>query len=194
MAIPENKKQYLRDNNVSDEEIQEIESKNAETKQTAEDMKIESKEESTEQVATDEKKEEQTEETKSEESKEETKESDNVKFVTGEQLAEVITQITKSVTEAVKAINERLDTMDTNLKEMKEKESKETIDPRIIPTASLAALIAQGMSAVGNSDAKVSKKESLSKAGPEETEAKKETPSFGNPVVDSIISNIINGK
>lgn len=219
MSIPDKKKPYLQEI-MGEEGVKELENANAQTKQVAEDQNIESKEETpevvdekaktegkkpctkkadgTEDCVDEEMVEAKKEETPSAETQpSETKEEPakvEANLVSAEQLAEVVTAFTKGLNDAVEALNAKIESIRTEVKEAKEKSAVDTTNP-VIPTASLAAIIATGLRGVGNEDNRVKKSETLAKSGPEETPANESAQArYGNPVVDSVIRGITGEK
>lgn len=181
MAIPDNKKEYLRKVGLTDESITAIENANAQKSAFAKDNAIESKEANTEVEATEPTAEAVTETVA--ESTEESKETSDVAVPNSEvmvQLAEVLAGLTS-----------RLESIETQVKSLTEAQATKEVTPSEIPAASLAALIAKQMSATSSKDAMVRKNSELATSGPVETETPTETVvNTSNPLLDRVITNM----
>lgn len=196
MALPDQKKQYLKDMGYSDEQIASIEGGVAAVGKEARESGVESKEanttppatETTETPTTD------AQSTETETPKEEADKGKEVvsEFLTKEEFTstvaeallinntELLKQVQALVEKALAPISERVDTL-----------TKEQSDLNVTPTASLGAIIAQRMTAIGNKDAQLRKDSNLSKQAPEETPADApKTVNTGNAVIDTFVPNL----
>jgi hypothetical protein len=188
MAIPDKKREYLTEHGVTEEGLQEIEALNERLGKEAKETGLESKEK--EPVA--EKTETPVAETPVEEEKKETTPvAQTPVYATNQEVADAIVLATKAITDIFEAkFKEMQDSFATRLEEVKSKEQ----NLGTIPTASLAALVAQGMRSIGTKETQVNKNSALAKSAPEETPAADEPKSVvntGNPAFDGSISRII---
>lgn len=217
MKIPDRKKEYLREVGFSDELIKEIESGNSKISKEAHDANLESKEvdgvdenvanESEAPVSENNEKENDTtsgEEVHTEDAVVENDntteaETDNKESVeetvplTAKEVADAIAQVVEILSDKIKSLSDKIESLETEREESKKKES----DNHEVPTASLAAMIATQMRAIGNENNSVRKNSSLLKDAPSETpaeDAENNLVSTGNPVIDSVISGVIGRK
>jgi hypothetical protein len=193
MAIPDKKKEYLRQAGVSDEMIEKIEQANRTKAQTAEALELESKEQNsavTETVVeTSVESNEETQETpETQETQSEIKEEPvTVEFVTTEtftlaiqQIGEMLVNKLDEMSQSVKQLSDRVDAVET----------KEKTDN--IPTASLAAILAQSMSVTTSKEARVNANNPLAKSGPVETESSQEESVYSsNPLTNAVIKSVL---
>jgi hypothetical protein len=183
MAIPGRKKAYMRDTlHMSEDEIAAIESSNKGLSEAAQDAQIESKESDAE------------ERNENVSAETEVNETQVAQFVTAEQFAEAVAAITKSVSDALADLTGQVALLQGEVKDVREAKEKESTDPRAIPSASIAALIAEQMRAVGSKEAQVTRRETISKEGPEETSSEPTQKYSSNPLLNDVIHNIIGGK
>jgi hypothetical protein len=196
MGLPNEKKAYLRDMGVSAEKISEIEAMAAEKAQTAAMLELDRKEieEPVEEIVA--------EEVVAEEVPAETETETVLDSETAE--AEIVEEIksveeTKAVmdAESVKMILDAFEALSTRMDGIEKsiKESAEEKEAVYTPTASLAAIIGQRLSVIGNKDAIVKGNTSLAKDGPEEapTETENKISVSKNPVINNMFSNMLSG-
>jgi len=194
MAIPDQKKEFLKGIGFSDEAIGQIEQGNAALAKFAKENEIESKEAETEDekakkpMVEEEDSMEATDEEDGEK-KPEKKEAPAPQFVTAAEVAEAF----QPLIDQIKSLTERVETL---TKEREDEKTKETDNP-VVPTASLAAMIAKQFSAIGSEGAAVRKNANLAKSGPDETPAADNTQSVvstGNPLINHVISGIVGNR
>lgn len=213
-VISAQKKEYLKAVGFSDEAIEDIEAGNKALAEFAKQAEIESKEasenENDEAPQVDEnqaeaeaqEKEQETpaedvssDETKSDAEADEQKEGATVALVGAVEVADAIAQVSNALMDEIKSLKSQIDDLRKERDEEKEKQS--ATPDEYVPTASLAAMIAKQLSAVGSKEAAVHKNSTLAKSGPDETPVEDETNTLvntGNPVIDSVISGVIGRK
>lgn len=171
MALPDNKKQYLRSAGLNDEQIQELESNLAKNAKAAKDAGVEFKE--AEQPAP-------TESTPVEQPVEPAPQ-----YTTATEVAAAIADVMAPLMQTLTDIRDRLGTVEAEVKELRVEDAEKVAKAAAgTPRASLQALIAQSI--LGNKDAQIDGRSALAKAGPKETEAQQQaiTPV---PLIDGLI-------
>lgn len=189
MTIPDAKRKYLKEQGLTDEAIDSVLNANKAVADAALAEGVDTKDNgaTTEPVKTEEaaKPPEETPETPAAPAAEPVA---PVKpdETAAKELAAAVAQILSPVLDQVKALNDRIDAMETQKKEAAEAEQNLT------PALSLAARLVQSMSAVGNKDTFVAANKELAKDKPAEEQPidKNET---GDPMKDAI-TRIISGK
>lgn len=191
MAIPENKKEYLKQVGLSDEDIQRIEESNVSKSRKAQELQLESKEQ--ESAVTDESPAaEAVAEVKDAEVSETEpvveEKSATVEFVTKE-------AFTSAVEKLVDLLGKGFDDLNAAVKEMNVRISDvETKQSEAIPPASIAAMLSRQMTATAAPENKLNKNSTLAKEKPAETEVTEETHYSDNPVADTIMRAVLGGK
>lgn len=210
MSIPTNKIRTLIDKwNANPELLEELQQRNAEDAEKAreedreqkeveavaeEEAVVEAEEIEVEEEAevADEETEEEKEiaeetETIEEDEEKEKEEVDEMQLPPSrEEVAEAFASFMKPYVETVKRVEEKLDGFVKELGEFKEEEQAK-VEKTVAntPTASVAALIAKQMSAVGDDETKVDNRTSLAKSKPKET--KSDTYRTGIPFIDDML-------
>ena len=151
--IPEEKKVYLREHGLSDDQIAVIEAGLGEKAKDAKDAKLEFKE--TEEVV---------EEAVTEEPEQEVTPTEDPQPVTREEVAEAITEVVEPLAKAILELS-------------KSDEEKIAEKAEEVPAASIAAIIARNLRAVGSDDAKLEKGERVT--GPKQEKDVKEKTGIG---------------
>jgi hypothetical protein len=184
MAIPDNKKEYLRKVGLTDEAITNIESANAQKSAFASDNSIESKEAKVETEQT---------ETTAEATAETVVETQEVKETSTVNVNLVDKEFVTQLADVLAGLGARLESIETQVKSLSEAQATKEVTPSDIPAASLSALIAQRMSATKSKEALVRKGSELAESGPAETKTPTETViNTNNPLVDRVITNMFN--
>lgn len=193
MKISPQKRAYLKQF-MSDAEIDELDAQNKEIANTAMEMNLESKEQA-EPVETTPVVEQVKEEVPAEtqvadpvvEQTPDPEQKEAPTYVTDAQFKEALQTFAEAITEGIKVLRDEV----TALKEQKSQEP----DMSGIPAASLAAMIAQSMTATKSGETNVRKNSTLAKSGPVETPAQEESVvNSGNPFIDGIVGSIIGKK
>jgi hypothetical protein len=189
MTIPDNKKQYLRDMGLSDEQIAEIESKNKSIADSAGD--IESKEaevkEEVQELKTEEAVAVEVVETSVETPIPQIEEKKEADTLTAEAVASIIAEAMKPFIVELNTLKEK---MEKPVEEKNEDKVETQKEVDLTPTLSVGALIAQKLSAVGSKETFVAKNSVLGKSSPaQENEQDQSTPMMGR-----VIANILGKK
>jgi hypothetical protein len=182
MAIPDNKKEYLRKVGLTDDSITAIESANAQKSAFASDNSIESKEANTEAETT---------ETPAEATAETVVETQEAKETSTVNVNLVDKEFVAQLADVLAGFGARLESIETQVKSLSETQATKEVTPSEIPAASLSALIARNMSATKSKEALVRKGSELAESGPTETKTPTETViNTANPLVDRVITNM----
>lgn len=179
MGIPDVKKEYLKQLGYTDDQIQQIEEGNVAKAQKAAELNLESKEESVVETPAV--------ETPVVEAP--VAETPAVEYMTKESFDSQMAALVKSVSDSNALVAQALQAITTRLDTVEEK-SKEITNP--IPSASIAALISQNLTATKAKEAQVRANSELAKSGPVETPAESAGAiQTGNPILDSIFAGIV---
>lgn len=211
MAIPDAKKQYLKQHGVTDEQLALIEGANTSIAKEAAETGRETKEAKTEPVTpvadpTPEAK--PIDATKEDASKAKPGETPATPETSQPATAETTKETTEPVAETItpadfKQLKESVAALSVVMAEVLKgmnttepaAENKETTPDPLMPPASAAAFVAKQLSVIGKPEAKVDGRASLAKDGPEETkETKPSIVRTPNPLLDAVLTNIVGGK
>lgn len=202
MAIPANKKQELVENwNINPELLDQLEQANLsdaakatedgrESKEKTEEVKEETQEQAATEVVEQSKEEEvqsETEENVEAEQSQAEPAPDLSQYPTREEVAEAITTVFTPYFERINQLSAQMEAFGKEigaLKEMKNADLETTINQ--LPSASLAALIAQRSRAVGDADARVKGNERLANSKPEEPDDSR--IAHGIPFIDNMLN------
>jgi len=179
--IPENKKDFLRSVGINDEQIDHIESSLKDISDEAKET-LDHKEEGTDDVTEVTEPVEKLEDVADGES--DAKDVEDVPEdleLKSNLTTDDLKQIMQPFTDAIKAISDKVDALETGMKDNAEK--------ALSPAAAIAAMFAKDLSASESEDTVVDKRTKLSKEGP--TQVDDETNNIVNP--DSPLGSIING-
>jgi hypothetical protein len=178
MAIPENKKPFLKDK-MGEEGLATLEAHLEDKAKELEDMEIESKEEEeleaeVEQEAAPEQEPEEIGDEEGAEPKEETVEEDPPEYVTGPEVAEAVGAYLKPLMEQLSALTEAVESQGKELKAL-QKSEEEKIKETVANTPA-ASLFEQIGSVIGSKETYVDGRTTLGKAGPKETQDDSNSP------------------
>jgi hypothetical protein len=198
MSIPKAKRDYLKSVGVPEDTINLIDQENAAKAKQADELNLESKDASavTDTVETqveaekaESKEEKETEATEPVTETDETEKKESevvVEFITKDNLTSVVELLSDLIKSGFEGVNQKIDAIDSRVVEV---ENKEKADP--IPSASLAALLAQQVVASNAKENVVRKNSPLLKNAPVETASTEDEQTYSNnPLANAVMSSI----